>query len=45
MDPKSVIQKSKSKEKNKYRIIFLISETQKNNTDELICKAEIDIQI
>ena len=37
--------KASQKEKNKYHIIFLISETQKNDTDELICKAEIDIQI
>ena len=30
------------KEKNKYSIIFLTCGIQKNDTDELICKAEIE---
>ena len=34
--------KASQKKKNKHHTIFLISETQKNDTDELICKAEID---
>ena len=33
------------KEKDKYLKISLICEIQKNDTDELICKAEIEIQI
>ena len=32
------------KEKYKYHIILLMSVIQKNNTDKLICKAEIEIQ-
>ena len=33
------------KEKNKHRILLLICGTEKNVTDELICKAEIETQI
>ena len=33
------------KEKNKYHIIALIFGIQKNGTDELICKAEIESQM
>ena len=33
------------KEKNKYCIISLICGIQKNGTNELICKAEIELQI
>ena len=46
MDLETVIQTEVSqKEKNKHCIILLIIEIQKNGTDELICKAEIEIQI
>ena len=31
-------------QKDKYRIILLICHIQKNGTDELICKAEIETQ-
>ena len=45
MDLETVIQTEVSqKEKNKYCIILLICEIQKNDTDELICKAEIQTQ-
>ena len=33
------------KEKNKYHIISLIYEIQKNGADELTCKAEIETQM
>ena len=33
------------KEKNKYHIISLICEIQKNSADELTCKAEIETQM
>ena len=33
------------KEKNKHRIVLLICGTKKNVTDELICKAEIEIEM
>ena len=33
------------KEKNKYHIISLICEIQKNGADELTCKAEIETQM
>ena len=36
--------KVSQKEKDKYLKISLICEIQKNDTDELICKAEIDTQ-
>ena len=46
MDPETVIESEVSqKEKNKYRIISLISGIQTNGTDELICKAEIETQM
>ena len=45
MDPESVIQSAVSqKEKNKYCVILLICGIQKNDTDELICKEEIETQ-
>ena len=45
MDLETVIQSEVSqKEKNKYRIISLIYVIQKNDTDELICNAEIETQ-
>ena len=45
IDLKTIIQSEVSqKEKNKYRIILLICHIQKNGTDELICKAEIETQ-
>ena len=45
MDLESVIQSEISqKEKNKYHIISLIHGIQKNDTDELICKTEIETQ-
>ena len=46
MDLQIVIQSEVSqKEKNKYRIISLICGIQKNGTDELIGKAEIESQM
>ena len=33
------------KEKNKYRILTHICGTQKNGTDELVCRAEIETQM
>ena len=46
MDLKTVIQSEVSqKEKNKYCIISLICGIQKNDTDELICKTEIETQM
>ena len=33
------------KEKNKYSVLTHICEIQKNGTDELICKAEIESQM
>ena len=33
------------KEKNKHRIVLLVCGTEKNVTDELICKAEIEAQM
>ena len=36
---------SRSERENKYYIISLIVRTQKNGTDELICKAETETQI
>ena len=44
-DLETVIQSAESqKQKNKYCIILLIYGIQKNATDELICKANIEIQ-
>ena len=44
-DLETVIQSAESqKQKNKYCIILLIYGIQKNVTDELICKANIEIQ-
>ena len=44
MDLETVIQSEVSqKEENKYHIIWLYVESRKNDTDELICKAEIGI--
>ena len=46
MDLESVIHSEVSqKEKNKFCIISLICGTHKNDTDELICKAEIETDI
>ena len=45
MDLETVIQsKVSQKEKNKYRILMHICGIQKNSTDDLICKAEIEVQ-
>ena len=45
IDIETVIQsKTSKKEKNKYCIISLICEIQKSDTDELICKAEIETE-
>ena len=33
------------KEKNKYRLVSLMCEIQKNDTDELICKTERDADL
>ena len=44
-DLEAVIQSEvNQKEKNKYHIISLICGIEKNDTDELICKAEIEAQ-
>ena len=46
MDLEAVIQSEVSQiEKNKYRILTHICGTQKNGTDELVCKAEIETQM
>ena len=46
MDLEIVIHSEVSqKEKNKYHIILLTCGIQKNGTDELICKAEIESQM
>ena len=46
IDLETVIQSEVSqKEKNKYHIMLLICGIQKNGTDELICKAEIETQV
>ena len=46
MDLENVIQSEVSqKEKNKYCIILFICGIQKNGTDEVICKAEIETQM
>ena len=46
MDLETVIQSEVSqKEKNKYCIKSLICGIQENDTDELICKAEIETQM
>ena len=46
MDLETVIQSEVSqKEKNKYRILSLICGIQKNDTDELTCKAEIETDV
>ena len=46
MDLDPVIQSEVSqKEKNKYRILTHICGIQKNGTDELVCKAEIETQM
>ena len=43
MDLETVIQSEVSqKEKNKYHILTHICETQKNGTDEPVCRAEIE---
>ena len=45
MELESVIQSEVSqKEKNNYSMILLICGIQKNDTDELICKAEMETQ-
>ena len=44
MDLETVMQSEVSqKEKNKYHVVSLICGIQKNGTDQLICKAEIDV--
>ena len=46
MDLETVIQSEVSqKEKNKYHILMHIYGTQKNGTDELVCKVEIDTDV
>ena len=46
MDLETVIQSEVSqREKNKYRILMHICGMQKNGTDELVCKAEIETQM
>ena len=46
MDLETVIQSEvNQKEKNKYRILTYICRIQKNGTDELVCKAEIETQM
>ena len=46
MDLETVIQSEVSqKEKNKYRILTHIFGTQKNGTDEMVCRAEIDTEM
>ena len=46
MDLETVIQSEVSqKEKNKYCILTYICGIQKNGTDELVCKAEIETQM
>ena len=46
MDLDTVIQSEVSqKEKNKYRILTHICGTQKNGTDEPVCRAEIETQM
>ena len=46
LDLETVIQSEVSqKEKNKYRILMHICGMQKNGTDELVCKAEIETQM
>ena len=46
MDLETVIQSEvNQKEKNKYRILMHICGIQKNGTDELVCKAEIETQM
>ena len=46
MDIETVTQSEVSqKEKNKYRILTHICGIQKNGTDELVCKAEIETQM
>ena len=46
IDLETVVQNEVSqKEKNKHHVMLLIYETQKNDTDELICKAEIETQM
>ena len=46
MDLEAIIQSEVSqKEKNKYYIISLICGIQKNDTDELMCKAGIETQM
>ena len=46
MNLEAVIQSEVSqKEKNKYRILTHIRGTQKNGTDELVCRAEIETQM
>ena len=46
MDIETVIQSEVSqKEKNKYHILMHVCGIQKNGTDELVCKAEIETQM
>ena len=46
MDLETVIQSEVSqKEKKKYCVLTHICGTQKNGTDELVCRAEIEAQV
>ena len=46
MDLETVIQSEVSqKEKNKYRILMHVCGTQKNGTDEPVCRAEVETQM
>ena len=46
MDLETVIQSEVSqKERNKYRILMHICGTQKNDTDEPVCRADIETQM
>ena len=46
MDLETVTQSEvNQKEKNKYRILTHVCGTQKNGTDELVCRAEVETQM
>ena len=46
MDLETVIQSEVSqKEKSKYRILTHVCGTQKNGTDEQVCRAEVETQM
>ena len=44
MDLETVIQNEKQKEKSRYCILTLTCGMQKNGTDDLMCKVEIETQ-